>query len=262
MRRGLVFLHRYIGLSLAGFLVITGLIVALTGAPVERHGYRPAASSRWFGLGGTMLTVCLVVTGFFVTLSTVVVKQAAPPTLTVMEIRPAASPPETPPKERDAPKPTERKQPSEPVRTVPVRPTILPIPPVTGPIPADTKIADPAPKEPETAALRTAPAPLAPQMSSTAPDTWEGRLLAQLGKHRRYPRMAQLRRQQGVPWIRFVMNREGRVLSVRLERSSGVADLDREAVALPKRAQPLPKPPDDKPGDTLELVVPVEFFLK
>ena len=51
-------------------------------------------------------------------------------------------------------------------------------------------------------------------------------------------------------------------LTLQLERPSGFPDLDREAVALPKRAQPLPKPPDDRPGATLELVVPVEFFLR
>jgi protein TonB len=82
-----------------------------------------------------------------------------------------------------------------------------------------------------------------------------------LNKAKRYPRDAQFNRQQGVPYIRFVMNRDGKVLSVRLERSSGFRALDDEAVALPKRAQPLPKPPDNLPGDTIELVVPVEFFL-
>lgn len=71
-----------------------------------------------------------------------------------------------------------------------------------------------------------------------------------------------VRRQQGVPYIRFIMDREGKVLASRLERSCGVSELDREAVSLPKRASPLPKPPEDKSGDTLELVVPVEYFLK
>ena len=75
-------------------------------------------------------------------------------------------------------------------------------------------------------------------------------------------REATFRRQQGVPYIRFVMDREGKVLSVRLERSSGYRPLDDEAVALPKRAQPLPKPPEDVKGETVELVVPVEFFMR
>lgn len=69
------------------------------------------------------------------------------------------------------------------------------------------------------------------------------------------------RREQGVPYIRIVINREGKVLSSRLERSSGFPELDREAVSLARRTSPLPKPPEDRGGDTLELVVPVEFFL-
>lgn len=71
-----------------------------------------------------------------------------------------------------------------------------------------------------------------------------------------------VRRQQGVPYIRFVMDRDGHVLSSRLERSSGFDALDRAALELPKQAQPLPKPPEDRLGDKIELVVPVEFFLR
>jgi protein TonB len=50
-------------------------------------------------------------------------------------------------------------------------------------------------------------------------------------------------------------------LSVRLERSSGVRSLDDEALSLPKRASPLPRPPEEVKGDSIELVVPVEFFM-
>jgi len=57
------------------------------------------------------------------------------------------------------------------------------------------------------------------------------------------------------------MDRDGRILSVRLERSSGFRALDEEALALPRRASPLPKPPEDVRGDPIELVVPVEFFM-
>lgn len=139
---------------------------------------------------------------------------------------------------------------------------MIPIAPIAAPVPVVTpRPADPGPVEPETAAPKTVAAPPA---ASNAPDTWEGKVLAQLNKHRRYPRMAMARREQGVPYIRFVMDREGRVLSATLERSSGFPNLDREAVALPKRAQPLPKPPDDmRSGQaTIEMVVPVEYFLR
>ena len=58
------------------------------------------------------------------------------------------------------------------------------------------------------------------------------------------------------------MSRDGRVLAVRIERASGVASLDQEGLDLLQRAQPLPSLPSDQPGESLELVVPIQFFLK
>ena len=233
-------------------------------ASVEHHGYRASAGNRWIGLGATLLIYALALVGFFFTVSQVVPVQP-PSALTVVNLRPQASPPETPRQEKEALEPVE--QISEPERPrlqlreraiVPVGPISVPLP-IAPPKPADP---DPDPVQPEAAAPRTLPAPPAQHVASNAPDSWEGRVLAALNKERRYPRLAMARRQQGVPYVRFTMDRQGKVLSSRLERSSGFPDLDREAIALPKRAEPLPEPPDDKPGDTLELVVPVQFFLK
>jgi periplasmic protein TonB len=105
------------------------------------------------------------------------------------------------------------------------------------------------------------PDPPAPRPAGDRP-TWEGRVLATLDGRKRFPPGARARRQQGVAYIRFVIDRQGRVLSSTLERSSGYGALDAEAVGLPRRAQPLPQPPDDVPGASIELVAPVEFFLK
>lgn len=120
---------------------------------------------------------------------------------------------------------------------------------------------DPGPPVRETTAPVSKPVPPAPQASSAKP-TWQGLVLGALDKVKRYPRDAHFARQQGVPYIRFTMDRQGKVLAVSLERSSGIRSLDREAQALPKRAQPLPKPPEDVKGETIELVVPVEFFMR
>ncbi|WP_245892751.1 energy transducer TonB family protein [Novosphingobium guangzhouense] len=103
-----------------------------------------------------------------------------------------------------------------------------------------------------------------PIEKTTAPEakpTWEGQVLGALNKVKGYPRDAAFRSQQGISYIRFVMDREGKVLSVRLERPSGVRSLDGETLSLPKRAAPLPKPPEEVKGDTIELVVPVTFFM-
>jgi protein TonB len=230
----------------------------------ERSVYAPPASGRIVGLIGTGMVYAAIGAGFFFVTFTYIAPSKAPSALAVFDVRPPASPPETPPKEKEAPRPVQKKEkPPEPQPARPVEPTKIAISPVTVPIPvAVPRPADPGPREPETAAPKTLPAPPAPQVASNAADTWEGRVLSQLMKNRRYPSWAMSRREQGIPYVRILMNREGKVLSVRLERSSGFPELDREAVALPKRASPLPKPPDDKPGDPLELVVPVEFFVR
>jgi protein TonB len=89
----------------------------------------------------------------------------------------------------------------------------------------------------------------------------KARLLAHLDSKKRYPPGAQRLRQEGVVHVRFTMDRAGRVLASRIERSSGRALLDREALAMLARAQPLPAPPPEISGATIELTTPVEFFL-
>jgi protein TonB len=110
--------------------------------------------------------------------------------------------------------------------------------------------------------VAAAPAPGAQSMApSTAQVTWEGAVIAQLERHKRYPRAAQRRNQEGVPSVVIRINRLGEVLSVRLSHSSGFDMLDEEATALPERASPLPAPPADMASDPLEFTVPIQFFL-
>lgn len=92
--------------------------------------------------------------------------------------------------------------------------------------------------------------------------SWQDRLLSQLNKTKQYPLAARSRKREGISYLWFSMDREGKVLAARLERSSGHSELDTETLALIYRAQPLPPPPEDIPGETIELVVPVEFFLR
>ena len=87
-------------------------------------------------------------------------------------------------------------------------------------------------------------------------------LQAWLEKHKEYPRRARMRRQEGTALLYFVMDRDGQVLRHRLESSSGHDLLDREVIAMIERAQPLPKLPESIGESRLELVVPVQFFLR
>lgn len=217
--------------------------------------------TRLFGMGGVG-TVALLIAGGALLTWTTYTAVPAPSTLSVFDVAPPAAPPEPP---SEIPPGPEQEQKEKPLPD-PDRPKIEPpeiqiasVNPIT--LPVAQPVPDPGPPVKETTAPESQPAPPAPQVSTGKP-RWEGLVLGALNKVKRYPRIAQQQRQQGVPWIRFVMDRDGKVLSVRLERSSGIRSLDDEAVSLPKRAAPLPRPPDDVKGDTIELVVPVEFFLR
>ncbi|MCE0743508.1 energy transducer TonB [Acetobacter sicerae] len=91
--------------------------------------------------------------------------------------------------------------------------------------------------------------------------TWQGQVLAQLERFKRYPPEAQSRRQEGTPLLFFSMDRKGHVLSARIRKSSGYELLDQETLALVRRAEPLPPPPDSVPGEPLMLTVPVDFYV-
>lgn len=97
---------------------------------------------------------------------------------------------------------------------------------------------------------------------SQASITWQSKLLAHIGRHKRYPRKARRERQEAVVYVWIKINRDGTVLESRLERPSIYEALNKETLALITRSEPLPPPPEDMKGDTIEFVVPVEFFLK
>ena len=86
-------------------------------------------------------------------------------------------------------------------------------------------------------------------------------LLAWLERHKDYPRVAQKRRQQGVVLLYIVLDRGGRVIEAHIQESSGYRLLDDAALAMLKRAQPLPPIPDDIQEERFRFVVPVQFFM-
>ena len=91
---------------------------------------------------------------------------------------------------------------------------------------------------------------------------YASRLLAWLEQHKEYPRRAQARRQEGVVRLFIVVGQDGTVLNARIEQSAGHELLDQAALDMLKRAAPLPPPPDTIPGDRLEIMVPVHFYMK
>jgi len=163
--------------------------------------------------------------------------------------------PEPPPS--PAPKP-EVVLPPKPRPKPKARPHPIERPPEVQPKPQPPAVSPPAP-----AAPAPAPAPVAsPAMVAAARQSWQSQLAGRLERYKRYPRPAQEQRQQGVVYLHFALDRQGNVLSSRIERGSGHAMLDEEALALLQRAQPLPSPPPEISGTRIELVVPIRFALR
>ncbi len=184
--------------------------------------------------------------------------QAQPPQAAVVPAGPAAA---VRAQEVEPPRPKPKPQPKPQSQPKP-----KPQPPAARPQP-------PAPDPPQRQARVAAPPPPGGSAGSGSGDAAAGgnpaaaadyfaRLQAWLEKHKRYPRRARLRRQEGTVLLRFVMDRAGQVLSYRLERSSGHPLLDDEVKEMIRRAAPLPAVPAEIRRAQLEVVVPVAFSLR
>lgn len=89
---------------------------------------------------------------------------------------------------------------------------------------------------------------------------YRSRLQSHLARYRLYPPSARSDGAEGVVQLHFVMDRQGRVADAWIESSSGVAEIDREALAAVFRAQPLPPLPTGWP-ERLDISVPIAFKL-
>ncbi|RWA80554.1 energy transducer TonB [Mesorhizobium sp.] len=78
--------------------------------------------------------------------------------------------------------------------------------------------------------------------SSVSPSRWNASLAAWIRRHTRYPSAARSRKAEGSPSVTFTVDASGRVVSARLARSSGDADLDRAALGALQGAT-VPTPP-------------------
>lgn len=216
---------------------------------------------------------------------------SAPPAAMMIDLAPLPAAPTPPSDQPPGPEQVEAKPPPEPEpepeEELPEPPRVekaeVPLPepkPKPKPKPKpEPKREEPTPEPPNEkppaprtsappSADRQAP-PAAPSTEGAGPSqariaaeaTWHDRLLARLQQYKRYPSRARMRRQEGVAYLRFVVDRHGNVVSAEIDRSSGSNILDRETLFLVRRAEPLPSPPKEVPGATIELVVPVEFSL-
>ena len=119
---------------------------------------------------------------------------------------------------------------------------------------------------PQVIADRTAEVAAAPAQGQVNPDdakavvVWQKQIFAAIKKHLRYPARAERRGQAGRAQVILTIDRQGRLLDSRIVRGSGNAELDEEALAVLKRAEPSFTPPPAVRGDRLDLNVDVNFL--
>jgi len=164
-----------------------------------------------------------------------------------------------PPVPEPPPAPTARDFPKPPVTTQP-RPAqrIQPLPPRPAPPTQQQR--------PPAEASASTPAPLpgidpADAMASQGRmrNDYLARVARQIAQQRVYPAGALSNHQRGRLVARVTVARSGQVVDVRISTSSGWPAIDAAEVETIRKAAPFPALPNDMPGETVILVLPVNF---
>jgi protein TonB len=124
------------------------------------------------------------------------------------------------------------------------------------------KTTAPPPVEANPTETAVAPSPGLSTRAARAQASWHNSLVAHINRYKRYPADARAHSMEGAVTVEFTLDPSGQVLSSRIVDSSGSTVLDEEAMALLKRAAPLPAPPAHLSPDGLYLTLPIEFTMK
>jgi protein TonB len=92
--------------------------------------------------------------------------------------------------------------------------------------------------------------------------TYQSRLVAHLRRYRTYPSTARSKRLQGTAVVSFTIDKNGRVVGSSLAKGTGHQILDREAVAMVRRASPFPAMPAGIGKSRLTVRAPIRFDMR
>ena len=118
---------------------------------------------------------------------------------------------------------------------------------------------------PSSEAIRQGPRSIAPaqgigESARRARVTWQKELMAHLDKHKRYP--AERTQKSTEILVSFALDRMGHVLSTSIIKGSGDKAFDEAALAMIRRADPVPQPPPLVADEGLNFTLPVIFKVK
>jgi len=182
------------------------------------------------------------------------------PQVTFEQALPAPDPP-PPPTSRDIPKPQRAAPPPRPVQRAQTA-----VPPRPAPPPAAAP--SPAPGNQQAAAgpsLSPNPGPSSADLAAGQGgmrNDYLSRVFRHIEPHRVYPAVARENRQSGRVVTRVTINRDGYLVDVRIDRSSGWPAIDAAEIAAIRRAMPLPPVPNGMPGDPIVLILPMNYGVR
>ena len=131
--------------------------------------------------------------------------------------------------------------------------------------------AEPLPKT-ETPTAKANPAPRAPQKSNAGTSgkkptalgnaslsKFQSKIAAHLRRYRKYPEAARRKRITGTAIVSFTIDRGGGLVGASLAKGTGHTILDREALAMVRRASPFPAIPSGLGKSRVTLRAPIRF---
>ncbi len=168
------------------------------------------------------------------------------------------------------PKPIKKTQPKETPKSI-TKPIEAP-----SPIIETEPVAEPAPNiiavtpKIESVPIATVPPPVAEIVKPVEVNQVDidnalgdyGNLLGRaIAKHKSYPKIAQMRGQQGDVLLDLKLDGNGNVLSANIKQGSGFDSLDKQALEMVRKASPFPAPPEALRNRNFNITVPVSFKL-
>ncbi|TFW70422.1 energy transducer TonB [Methylotenera oryzisoli] len=83
-----------------------------------------------------------------------------------------------------------------------------------------------------------------------------------ISKHKKYPKIAQMRGWQGEAIVELELDGSGKLKSKKITQSSGYEVLDKQALEMVEKAVPFPTPPEALRNSNFTIVIPVPFKLE
>ena len=103
---------------------------------------------------------------------------------------------------------------------------------------------------------------LAPSVMKRTIESYSSILAKAIAKHKKYPRIAQMRGWQGEIIINLEIDGQGNLIMSKIKNSSKHEILNREGMNMIKRASPFPKPPKELASKIFNVIVPISFKLQ